>query len=311
MRPVTPKRILVVGLGFLGSAIASAAVRENFETRVLTKSRPALTGPWDIVIADAAEPGVVIRQSRDIDHIVYAAGSAVPAAAEADPEADLAQSLSPLLAVIDACARAGCGLTLLSSGGTVYGDAKALPMPEHHPTNPVSAYGIRNLMTEKYALMQADHLGINVRILRISNAYGIRQPLRRSQGIVTALMHSLAHDTPITVYGDGLVVRDYVHAPDVASAALKLLSAPPKPRIVNVGSGIGRSILELISICNSTTGKKAQVRFDRSRSFDVRKNVLDIRLLRQLIEFNPTALEVAIRQIWDQMVPGNVERSLQ
>jgi len=136
------------------------------------------------VVGDAAEPGVVLQLSSDIDHIIYAAGGSVPAAAEADPVVDLVQSLSPLLNVIDACGRVGCGLTLLSSGGTIYGNVKTLPIPEHHPTNPISAYGIRNLIAEKHALMQADRLGINVRVLRISNAYGLRQPLRHSQGII-------------------------------------------------------------------------------------------------------------------------------
>ena len=309
MRPAIPKRILIVGLGFLGSAIASEAARRDIETRVLTRSRPALTGPWELVVGDAAECGLVLGHGDDIDHIIYAAGSSVPAQAEPDPVSDLAQSLPPLLNVIDACAHVGCGLTLLSSGGTVYGNVTVLPISEHHPTNPVSAYGIRHLVMEKYALMQAERLGFNVGILRISNAYGDRQPLRRSQGIITRLLHSLAQDEPITVYGDGRAIRDYVHVRDVASAALQLLSGPPRPRIVNVGTGRGHSTLDLISVCSSVTGRPVKVRFEQSRIFDVGKNVLDISLLRQLIGFKPTALEFGVRQIWNRVTAETVELS--
>jgi UDP-glucose 4-epimerase len=117
-------------------------------------------------------------------------------------------------------------------------------------------------------------------------------------------LHDLIHNRSTTIYGNGLVVRDYVHAPDVGSAVLQLLTAPATPTILNVGSGRGRSILDLISICSSVTGRELSVRFERARSFDIEKNVLDISRLRRLIDFSPTEPESAIRQIWGSMAGG-------
>ena len=263
-----------------------------------------MTGPWDVVVGNASEPGAVMSLSRDINHIIYAAGNSLPSAAEADPIADLTQSAGPLFSVIDACRQRGCGLTLLSSGGAVYGKAKELPIPEDHPTNPLSAYGIRNLWAEKYASMCADRFGINLTVFRISNVYGARQPLRPSQGIIPALLHCAAEGRPVTVYGDGRMIRDYIHAPDVASAVLDVLALLAGPRVVNLGSGRGLATLDLIAICNSVTGKEVSVRFEHARAFDVEANILDVSLLRRLIEFNPVGIESAIQHIWHRMATG-------
>jgi UDP-glucose 4-epimerase len=302
-----PERILIVGAGFVGSAIATAAARAGFATRVLSRSAPRRAVPWDVVVGDAGDVDAVHDACRNIDHIIFAVESAVPATAEDDPCADMARSLPPLMNVLHACGRTGCGLTMLSSGGTVYGNPQTLPVPECHPTNPISAYGIRKLAAENHALACAEGFGFNVRILRIGNAYGIDQRVRRQQGIVATLLDNLARDRPTVVYGDGSVTRDYVHVDDIAAATLSLLRAPPTPEIVNVGTGVGLSILDLISICESATDRSPQVTFASSRSFDVTANVLDISLLRRLIDFNPVTPEFAIRRIWDEMAIEQME----
>lgn len=303
-------RVLIIGYGFLGSAIAAAAAQRGFPTRILTRAAPAAPAVATIAIGDAASAATVLNLSRDADHIVYACGRSIPAEAEADPLGDLTHALAPLLAVLDACRRNGCGLTLLSSGGTVYGRAGSVPIAEDHPTDPVSAYGVRSLALEKYAAMRADRDGIKLRILRIGNPYGAGQRLRAAQGIVAALLHRAATRGKVTVYGDGLGVRDYVHVGDVADAVLDLLAVPAGPRIVNLGSGHGHSTLDLIAMCSAVTGRPMQVAFDRARDFDVRDNVLDIGLARRLIGFCPAAIEPAMRRIWDGMTTRPAEYAL-
>jgi UDP-glucose 4-epimerase len=292
-------------LGFLGSAIAAELARGDFELRTLSRSNSALPRPWNLIVGDASDRGLLLRACDGVDHIVYAAGGSLPAESEADPLTDLERSLRPLMNAIGACARFGCGLTILSSGGTVYGQTAASLVSERHPTNPVSAYGMRNLVAEKYVLMQAENLGFPARILRIGNAYGSGQPLRRSQGIVAALLRCLARDEPFSVFGDGQTVRDYVNVADIASAAVHLLRGPPRPRVVNVGTGLGHSVLDLISICNAVTGRQLNVRFEQARNFDVGRNVLDIGVLCRLIDYHPTPLESGIARLWSQTVVGN------
>jgi UDP-glucose 4-epimerase len=158
--------------------------------------------------------------------------------------------------------------------------------------------------------MRADRDGINLHILRIGNPYGAGQRLRPSQGIVAALLHCAATRRAVTVYGDGLGVRDYVSAADVATAVLDLLGLPPEPRIVNLGSGRGHSTLDLISICSAVTGRPMPVTFERARDFDVRDSVLDIGLARRLIAFSPAAIEPTMRRMWDRMATRPAEYAL-
>ena len=83
------------------------------------------------------------RALEGVDHVVYSAGGLLPAESDLNPELDLALSLPPLIATLDAVReREGVGLTLLSSGGTVYGRPRYLPVDEEHPTEPISSYGI-------------------------------------------------------------------------------------------------------------------------------------------------------------------------
>jgi UDP-glucose 4-epimerase len=302
MQSAAPKPVLIVGFGLLGMALARESVRRGFETRILSKSRPVETGKWNLVVGDAALPDTLSRLCEGVDHVFYAAGGGVPAIAEADPVGDLARTTAPLLNVLEVCGRVGCGLTLLSSGGAVYGNATQLPIGEDHPTNPVSFYGVRALMAEKYALIKAARAGFALRILRISNAFGLGQPPNPPRGVIGALLHSLKHNEPFTVHGDGHTIRDFIFASDVAAVAMQLISAPLNPAIVNVGSGDGRSILDLIATCNSIAGRKAQIRFDSLRSYEVGANVLAIDRLRALIAFTPTAFETALRLTWQDMI---------
>ena len=79
------KRLLIIGNGFFGSAIATEAVSRNFETRVLTGSKPKLHGSFEVVVGDAGDFDLLNPLCRNIDHIVYAAGGSEPATVEADP----------------------------------------------------------------------------------------------------------------------------------------------------------------------------------------------------------------------------------
>jgi UDP-glucose 4-epimerase len=151
---------------------------------------------------------------------------------------------------------------------------------------------VLKLAGEKFTGLYARESGTATRILRCANVYGEGQRTDRGQGVVGTFLSALRQGSPVTLYGGGTMVRDFVHAGDVAAAVTRLRPTLPLTGegndIVNVGSGLGVSVAELLSIMQEVVGVKATVR--PSRPFDVERNVLDIGRLRSLTELTPMGL---------------------
>lgn len=291
-----PRGSLVIGAGFVGTHVVRRLRAEGAEVRVLTRSpleggrRSRLLGA-ELVIDDATVQGIVGEVLTDVDHVFYCAGGLMPAQSNLDPATDAALALPPLLRVLEELrARPGVRLTFLSSGGTVYGNPETVPVPESHPTEPQTSYGVMKLASEKYVLMYSRLYGIGVRILRCSNVYGAYQPADRGQGFVAAALARLRDGRPITLFGDGRNVRDFVYAPDVAGVMVALAALPGGPPLLNVGSGEGIEIRELLKLLEQVTGTTADIDWRPDRGLDVRRIVLDITALRRELDFTATPL---------------------
>ena len=103
------------------------------------------------------------------------------------------------------------------------------------------------------------------------------------------------------MFGDGKNLRDYIHVHDVADAVHAVASLPNRPGIVNVGTGVGNSILDVVGLVEQITGKSLPVKFAPDRSCDVRANVLDVTLLRTLTGCTPRPLAIGLRNTWRSM----------
>jgi len=302
-----PRHVLVIGLGFIGSRIGGVWRERGCEVSAITRSDGGRPGEarrqgTSVTIGNAADPVLLEAALAGVDHVVYSAGGLLPAESNAAPVRDAVQSLEPLVAVLEALrTRPEIGLTYLSSGGTVYGDPRRLPVREDDPTEPVSSYGIVKLACENFITLYVTLHGLRARILRCSNVYGGGQPVDRLQGAVGVFLDRMERGLPLPIWGDGLQVRDYVHVDDVADAVIELAALPGGPGVVNVGSGQGHTLLELIKILEAVTGIEPLLEFSATRGFDVRSNVLDVGLLRSLIDVAPIRLEDGVARTWRAM----------
>jgi UDP-glucose 4-epimerase len=300
-------RVLVIGCGFIGERLVSDLVSAGHSTVVLTRSPPdarkleRIRGS-ELFIGDARTEHLLTRALDGVEHVVYSAGGLLPAESNLNPRLDLTLSFPPLIAVLDALKeREGVGLTLMSSGGTVYGRPRYLPVDELHPADPISSYGIVKLTCEKYVGMYSQLYGLPAQILRCSNVYGENQPAERGQGAIPTFLQRVRADKHIAVFGDGSIVRDYLYIGDLAAVVLRLLALPPESRLLNVGSGDGTSINDLIDLVGDITDKRVRIQPSESRSFDVQEVVLDISRLRSLMDIKPTAVEVGVRRTYAAM----------
>lgn len=273
-------------------------------TTVLTRSEPdaatrARIDGARLVIADAADAEQLRTALGEAGHVAWCAGGLLPAESNERPIDDVVGTLAPLLVALQALADRGWGhLTLISSGGTVYGNPTVLPVPEHAVLRPLTSHGITRLAAEHYVSLFADVHGVAGLSLRCANVFGAGQRPGRSQGVVAATFARLRDGAHIPVFGDGTSVRDYIHVDDVVDALMALWDLPTTPGVVNVGSGVGTSLSDLLALMEEVSGVAVRVDRHPARPGDVRGIVLDTTLLRSLIPFEPRPLRDGLARTW-------------
>jgi len=185
-----------------------------------------------------------------------------------------------------------------SSGGTVYGYPEPSSINEEHKTNPICSYGICKLMIEKYLYMFNNLYGLDYQILRISNPYG---PYHNalSQGVINVFLSKIIKGETIEIWGDGSICRDYIYIDDVIDILEMMANKDIDAKILNIGSGEGTSLNNLIKIMKSITGANFNVEYKEGRKVDVPVNILDISKACKLLDWKPKiSLEEGIEITW-------------
>ena len=225
------------------------------------------------------------------DGIFHLAWSTTPSLSEADPAEDLRTNVAGSIALLQRLTGTFAGpVVFVSSGGTVYGSASLVPTPEHYPLLPLGSYGLGKATVEAYAALLASR-GRDVRTVRMSNPFGTEQSIRTQQGVIPIFVRKICRGEPLTIWGDGHIVRDYIHVSDGVEALITTmqLSAFPagETSVLNVGSGVGTSLLELIEMIGRLSSISPRVEFQAARKFDVPANVLDISKINRLTGWTP------------------------
>lgn len=300
--------LIVGGGGFIGSHLLDHLARRGDRELIVTgrSERPRFPLPSGVVYVqvasgDVACIGELLDKSDEVVDLAYAT---VPKTSFDDPVNDVMVNLSPSVALLrQASQRKLRRFVLVSSGGTVYGNANYLPIDERHPTNPVSPYGITKLALEKYALMFRQLEGLPVVVVRPSNPYGPNQFGKLTQGFVGAAMSAAINGEKVVVFGERGTVRDYIHVNDLCQGILAAIDKGSPGDVFNVGSGVGHNNLELLDILRTIVepdGFQVRVEMRPARSFDVAANVLSTARLTFLSGWQATlGLEAGLRQTWD------------
>jgi nucleoside-diphosphate-sugar epimerase len=171
------------------------------------------------IAGDFNNPKLLQSLLAEHEEVIDLAYATVPNTSFSAPLHDLMQNLPVAVALFEAaCAAQVRKVIIVSSGGTVYGEAQSLPISESHPTHPISPYGITKLTIDHYAQWFHAIHGLPVVCLRPGNAYGEGQLAFRGQGFVATAIASVIEERPIQLYGEEGAIRDYVHAEDIAAA---------------------------------------------------------------------------------------------
>ncbi|MBV9391890.1 MAG: NAD-dependent epimerase/dehydratase family protein [Verrucomicrobia bacterium] len=288
-----PKTYLVTGgTGFLGRALVAALKADGRVARVARRF-PCSYGDT-FVDCDLDAPVQAWREAADgCAGVFHLAWATVPRTANDNPLADLETNLAGTVRLFEAVHHLpNISVTFVSSGGTVYGKARTLPVAEDHPLQPMTAYGVSKAAAEHYALLYRRLWGVDIRIVRLSNPFGPGQDIKGQLGAASIFAARALEGKPIEVWGDGSAIRDYIYVDDAISGLLATMSASPDcfgslDPVVNIGSGRGVSLQELISLLERLLDKPIKVVYKPARDFDVPANVLDITRARSLLGWSP------------------------
>jgi UDP-glucose 4-epimerase len=275
---------------------------------------PPMPVAWNPHNVEFAQIDVAVRDWEGLvaraDVIHHYVWSTIPQTANDDPLTDLNGNVGTTIWLLDAMRRlGGKRMVFTSSGGSVYGRLRTTPVSEDHPLNPVSAYGASKVAAEKYIGFYRAQYGVDGRIARVANPFGGGQDPRRNQGAVATFFDRALKNEAIFIWGDGSVVRDYIHISDVAAALARLADAPlstaSQVPTFNVASGEGRSLNQIVGAIGALLGRSADVQFSPARPFDVPVSVLDIARANAMIDWRPRlTFEQGLARMHDDIAAG-------
>lgn len=287
----------------MGTHLTARLLDDRHSVRVYSRGpgrfRPT-SADAEFVEGELGNAGLVREAVAGMEVVYHFVSTTLPKTSNDDPIYDVRSNLVDTLVLLEACVEAGVRKVIFtSSGGTVYGPPRTVPIGEDHPTDPITSYGIVKLAIEKYLGLFRYLHGLNCAVLRISNPYGPYQDPAGQQGVISVFLNRILAGEPITIWGDGTVVRDYLYVADLVDALVLAAEVETESKVFNIGSGRGAALKEIIALMAEVTGEKPMVEYLPGRTLDVPANVLDVRRAREELGWTPrTGLADGMAETW-------------
>lgn len=286
------KGLVLGGNGFIGSHLVSGLLGAGDGVTIYDRS-PGRFGPVPrgarYLQGELGNHGLIRDAVENVEVVFHLVSTTLPKSSNDDPIYDVRSNLVDTLQLLEACVAAGVRkVVFVSSGGTIYGLPRTPLIAEDHPTNPITSYGIVKLAVEKYLGLFHHIHGLDYATLRVSNPYGPYQNPDGQQGAVAVFLRRIHAGRPVTIWGKGDVVRDYLYVSDLADALILAAKTETPEKVFNIGSGRGTSLDELVALAAKVTGERPEVRYAEGRALDVPENVLDVSRARKALGWSAT-----------------------
>jgi UDP-arabinose 4-epimerase len=271
-----------------------------------------------LIEADIGQAAAVTEACRahNIIAAIHFAASALVGESVKDPAKYYRNNVSGTLSLLEGLQAAGVKTIVMSSSCAVYGVPEEQPISEDTIPNPINPYGASKLMAERILSDYGQAHGWRWSALRYFNACGADPETEIGEAraeethlIPRVLMWIQGHIDTISVFGtdystpDGTAIRDYIHVSDLAAAhvaALNRLLANDQVGILNLGTGRGYSVMQVLKEIERVTEVTLRVNFESRRPGDPPILIADPRRARERLQFSPSRsdLETIIRSAW-------------
>ncbi len=285
--------LITGGAGFIGAALANYLVRQDHTVRVLddlSAGNPAHLDPAiHFTRGDVEDKPKVWRLLNKIDCVYHLAARVSVPESVLYPREYNKTNVSGTVAIMEAMRDAGVKRVVLASSGAVYGEQEVDKVNESLLPDPDSPYAVSKLAAEGYVRTIGGLWGIETVALRIFNAYGPGQAILPTHSpVIPQFVRQVLGGGSVIIYGIGANVRDYIYVDDVVRALAAAATAEDIDRqVINIGSGSGASINQLVALIEKVSGRKAQTIINPSVAAGVSSLVADISQARKLLAFNP------------------------
>ena len=294
--------LVVGGAGYIGSHTARALRRAGHRVRIydnLCTGHAFLADGFELIVADIQDSCELAAAMRGVDAVMHFAAHAYVGESVVQPRKYFANNVSSGLTLLNTTLDCGIRTIIFSSSCAVYGDAAQVPISEETSRTPINPYGVSKLFFENALEAYDRPYGLRSGRLRYFNAAGadesgeigeLHEP--ETHLIPLALEAAAGSGPALQIFGsdyptaDGTCVRDYVHVNDLAEAhvkALELLRTSGKSFSVNLGSGSGYSIHEVLATIQHVTGYSVPCHFAPRRCGDPPVLVAEPTRARQLL----------------------------
>lgn len=281
------------GGGFVGSAVVTRLIAENVKVRVLTGS------PEDILReppahipstrSDINDFDVLAELAKGCDAIVHLAGPASVASSFDAATRYVRAHVDGTATILEVCRKLGIQRLVYLSSAEIYGRSKAQPVSETIQPDPRSPYAAAKLGAEYLIRAFVNGYGMSARVLRPFSIYGPGQP---QYALLPTIMRQ-AREGDAVVLADTKPIRDYCFVDDVAEAiALACETDVPGLTTLNIGTGVGTSVLELAQAVLNTLGRdipiiSSEQHSKRPADAEIYELIADNRLARRLLNWVP------------------------
>jgi nucleoside-diphosphate-sugar epimerase len=238
---------------------------------------------------DLRDRDAVRAAMADVEVVFHLAAISSVQRSIVDPVESIDVNVRGAMQVLQMAQESGVRRVILASSAAVYGDSEALPLSEREAPKPLSPYAVHKLACEHLCKVFTQMYGLETVALRYFNVYGARQrPDAEYAAAIPRFVERLRHNETPVIFGDGEQTRDFIHISDVVRANLLAAESPTACGCaINIASGRGASVNEVVRILTELTGATVAPRYEPPQPGDIRESVADIALARELLGFEP------------------------
>lgn len=312
------KVLVTGGAGYIGSHAVRVLERRGHTVRIydnLSTGHRFLAGRTELVVGELSDAAAVAAALRGCDAVMHFAASCYVGDSVKNPRWYFRNNVETGLTLLNAVVDAGIRTFIQSSTAATYGLPGVSPIPEETPRQPVNPYGSSKLFVENALEAYATAYGLRYVAFRYFNASGadesgeigevhdpethlIPRVLQAATGVIPELeIFGTDYPTP-----DGTCIRDYIHVNDLAEAhalGLEYLAAGGASTALNLGTGAGNSVNEVITACERISGRKVPRRVGPRRAGDPPSLVADARKAQKTLKWKAArGLEEIVATAW-------------